>query len=533
MQGLQMTFFKARPQLWLRIGSLLISLAAVAFLALSFNSHLLSLFPDSVWLVLLLAALVAALGLHMRFLLLLRKEHRETAKVLDATELEYKSVFDNALDGMVVFDNCGICLAANSAAEVLLGGACASVIGKRIVSLFDGVRDFASAWKDFVDSKNAHNEVRILRPDGSAIFVEYTMKANYLLGRHVAVLRDVTERKRAEIALRESEERFQQMASNIQEIFWMFDAESKKVIYMNKAYESITGRSCEPLEANAKSYEQIIHPEDRVRVVSRLTRLLECGGGFDEEFRIVMLDSTVRWVWARGFPVRNAAGAVRRLVGSAQDITTRKSAEEQIARNLELAESAWAEAEAFRKTSLALTQNLSMDYVLDTLLASLSELVPCESAQILLVEAGTRLFLAREVRNYEPDQPVPDMPLTFDARNSSALMPALIERKSVLIGDTLEEPQWERFRGFAHVRSWLCAPLVASENVLGLLSLGARRPQQFSQEHLRLAKSLAIPAAVAIQNARLYEQAEILRTELEQRLAGFEQTEPNGSKDIA
>jgi GAF domain-containing protein len=54
--------------------------------------------------------------------------------------------------------------------------------------------------------------------------------------------------------------------------------------------------------------------------------------------------------------------------------------------------------------------------------------------------------------------------------------------------------------------------------VLGLLSLGDTRADAFSQEHLRLAKSLAIPAAVAIQNARLYERVEIYAAELEQRL---------------
>jgi len=68
-------------------------------------------------------------------------------------------------------------------------------------------------------------------------------------------------------------------------------------------------------------------------------------------------------------------------------------------------------------------------------------------------------------------------------------------------------------------------PLVASQQVLGLLSLGHTHVQAFTQEHLRLAKSLAIPAAVAIQNARLYEQTEIFRGELEQRLVDLEQAE--------
>jgi PAS domain-containing protein len=68
-----------------------------------------------------LLALVLAIALHVLFLLLARREQRETARALDATELEYKSVFDNALDGIVVFDNHGICLEANPAALALFG----------------------------------------------------------------------------------------------------------------------------------------------------------------------------------------------------------------------------------------------------------------------------------------------------------------------------------------------------------------------------------------------------------------------------
>ena len=105
------------------------------------------------------------------------------------------------------------------------------------------------------------------------------------------------------------------------------------------------------------------------------------------------------------------------------------------------------------------------------------------------------------------------------------LLHVLAGRSSLLIPNTALEAGWSAFKGFSHLRSWLCVPLVASQQVLGLLSLGDTRAQAFTQEHLRLAKSLAIPAAVAIQNARLYEQAEIFRAELEQRLADLEQAE--------
>lgn len=517
-------FSKSLPQRGLHAGSILIGFAALALLAAAFSAQLFSRHSSSVLLPLVLIALVAAITLHVRFLLLVRRQHHETAIALDATELEYKSVFDTALDGIVVFDNYGVCVEANLAAHTLFGKNSTGLAGTPIDKLFAGAANFRSTWRDLVDGKCVHDEMQIARADGTTLFVEYTARANYLLGRHVAVLRDVTKKKRAEAALRESEQRFQQMAGNIHEIFWMLDAESKKVIYVNKAYEIITGCSCESLRNDPRSYQEIVHPEDRVWVLSRLDDSMRAGE-FDGEFRIITPNGAVRWVWVRGLPITDEAGTVRRLVGSAQDVTARKSAEEQTARNLALAESAWAEAEAFRKISLALTQNLSMDDVLDTLLESLLKLIPCESAQILLVESGTRLFLAREVRNCNSDLHIPETPATFDARSSRSLMQGLATQHGVLIPDTTEEPQWAGLEGFSHLHSWVCVPLVASQQVLGFLSLGDTHPQALNREHLRLAESLAIPAAVAIQNARLYEQAEMFRAEIEQRLADVYQTE--------
>lgn len=513
----------------MRVGSVLIGFAALTLLITAFGSHLYSGSLSSTLLTIVLISLAVAIGLHVRFLLLARREHQETANALDATEREYKSVFDNTLDGILILDDKGRCLDANPSALALLGTSRAALVGHSIEPFFAGSDDFWTAWEQFLERTYEHGETRVACRDGRRAFVEYTAKANFLPGRHVAVLRDVTRRKEAEVALRQSEERFEQMADNIQEIFWMLDAENMEVLYVNAAYEAITGRTCESLHENPKSCEGVIHPEDRIRVLARLGESVRTGH-FDEEFRILRPDDATHWVWVRGFPVRDSAGIVRRLVGTAQDITLRKLAEEQMARNLNAAEAARAEAEAFRKTSLALTQDLSMDYVLDTLLKSLLNLVPCELAQVILVETDTRLFLAREVQSCEPKRRLPRSLSTLDARDSQFLMGILAMKKSALISDTAQESEWKDFKGFCHLRSWLCVPLVASQQVLGLLSLGDTREGTFVQDHLRLAKSLAIPASVAIQNARLYEQAEIFRSELEQRLADLQRVDDRSRK---
>ena len=323
---------------------------------------------------------------------------------------------------------------------------------------------------------------------------------------------------------RESAECFQQMASNIREIFWMIDAETKKAVYVNEAYETITGRSCQSLLENPSSYEEVIHPEDRTRVLGRLEEATRTGQ-FDERFRITVPSGEVRWVRVHGFPVRNAAGKIRRLVGTALEITAQKQAEDQVARNLATAEAARAEADALSKATLALTQDLRMDFVLGALLRSLAELIPYTCARVLVPEGGPHVLALGEKLCPEPAKAPSGYPLTLNADESPFLQRILADQKSVLISDTKQEEGWQTFKGHEHLRSWLCAPLVASDEYLGFLSVGHTEPNHFTQEHLRRTQLLAIPAAAAIQNARLYARADIYGSELEKRLADLRQAE--------
>jgi PAS domain S-box-containing protein len=105
--------------------------------------------------------------------------------------------------------------------------------------------------------------------------------------------------------------------------FWMIDADSKVALYVNQAYETITGRSCRSLMESPSSYEDVIHPDDRVHVLGKLEEAAQ-NGQFNERFRIVRPGGEVRWVWARGFPVRDAEGKIRRLVGTVLEITAQR-----------------------------------------------------------------------------------------------------------------------------------------------------------------------------------------------------------------
>jgi PAS domain S-box-containing protein len=500
------------PTFWLRrcaVGTLAVSVGFLGLSLFAYNYPLISarsLVPP------LLVVLSFAAFLNLYYLWYVRNEHRETDKAFRETDCEFSSIFRNVLDGILIADDAGNCLDANPAAIAILRCPSNELIGQNLSHFLANNDTFAKGWNSFLQNKNQRGRARLIASDGTIVYVDFTGATNYLPGRHVLILCDVTERTRAESSLKKSEERFQHMANNIEEIFWMMDATTQEITYANHAYATITGHAVESLQQNPLSYRELIHPEDRIRLLSRLQDLA-ISGTFDEECRFIRADGEVRWVWAKGFPVRGD-GVTRWLVGTARDITSRKRAELQIAEHLDAAEAARAEAEGLRKSTLALSQNLAMDCVLDTLLQCLSELVPFNVATVFFVEDGSNLMVARE----SPQLTSKRIGLALKASDNIFLERVLCEQRAILLPDVTIETEWQRAQPVDRVGSWLGVPLIAADSVLGILSLGANTPGVFKPEHLRLAKSLAVAAAVAIRNARAHERAEIYAAELEIKL---------------
>ncbi len=507
-----------------RIASVTVSILSVALIALTLGYRFRGAELPPALLLALLLTFATVVVLLSKFLFWAQREEGEFQGAYKTTEREFQSVFENALDTILILDDQGICREANPAAEQLFGARRRELIGESLDRFCRDSGRFHEIWKLLLVQKFHQGDAEFLKNDGSPVFVEFTAKADCLPGQHVMILRDVTERRRAQLSLLESEERFQQMARNIQEIFWMIDAETKKALFVNPAYETITGRSCQSLQDDPISYEDLIHPEDRVHVLAKLDEATRTGN-FNEKFRILCAQGAIRWVWVRGFPVRDSDGKILRLVGTALEITAQKEAEEQVAANLALAKSAWAEAEALRKATLSLTQDLRMNFVMDALLKSLEDLVPYTCARVLIPEGGPHVLALGERNCPEPEKKSSRFPLAFMADESSFFHRILTEQKSILIADTNKEEKWHTFKGHKQLRSWLSVPLVAAGEYLGCLSVGHAQPNLYTQEHLRRAELLAIPAAAAIQNAKLYETARIYGEALESRLNSLKKAE--------
>ncbi|UBF26771.1 PAS domain S-box protein [Kovacikia minuta CCNUW1] len=133
-------------------------------------------------------------------------------------------------------------------------------------------------------------------------------------------------------ALRASEEKFRQITENIQQVFWMRNPLQNQVIYVSPAYEQIWGYPCTSVYDDSFAWSEIIHPEDRDRV---MTLIKNRHSEFDQEYRICRADGTLRWIRDRAFPIRDETGKIGLITGIAEDITDRKQLEEELLKTLE------------------------------------------------------------------------------------------------------------------------------------------------------------------------------------------------------
>ncbi len=173
-------------------------------------------------------------------------------------------------------------------------------------------------------------QATLRRKDGSTFPVEMRLRAFVSEGRPllVAVASDVSARQLAELHLRETNERFQQLADSVSEAFWIRDLAENRFLYVSPAYATLFGKSVASLYRHPRSFLAAVHPEDRDRVVAAYENQRRQPAGLDIEYRVVA-GKTVRWLWVRTFPIRDKNGRFYRTSGIARDVTERRASEEQ------------------------------------------------------------------------------------------------------------------------------------------------------------------------------------------------------------
>jgi PAS domain S-box-containing protein len=240
--------------------------------------------------------------------------------------------------------------------EILyVGPAYEQIWGRTCKSLYENPMDWMAAIH-LDDREHAHetfmrqlqgesidSEYRINTPEGQERWIRDrafpVRDQDGQLIRIAGIAEEITERKRADQILRNSEEKFRELAENIQEVFWMMPPAADAILYLSPAYEQIWGRTCESVYQNPMAWAEAIHPDDQEKARALATKQLQ-GDPVENEYRILTPSGQEKWIRSRAFPIRNQDGELIRIVGTAEEITERKRIEEEMIQAREGADAA-------------------------------------------------------------------------------------------------------------------------------------------------------------------------------------------------
>ncbi len=248
------------------------------------------------------------------------------------------ALLSSITDQVSILDQEGRFIFANRALLDLWGLTPEQVVGKTFLDLAEP-SELATLLHGqvlgvFETSISLGDETSYTSPSGSNGAYEYLLEPVFggdgkTVDYVAASSRDITERKRSEAALREISEKFELLANNITDVFWIRSPDMRTLHYLSPAFERIWGRSVKSDLAAPDGWKNFIFSEDRERVRNEFASLALETGSREFEYRIERPDGEIRWVLVHGFQVRDSAGTLVRIIGTARDITERKKRESE------------------------------------------------------------------------------------------------------------------------------------------------------------------------------------------------------------
>jgi two-component system, cell cycle sensor histidine kinase and response regulator CckA len=253
-------------------------------------------------------------------------DRENAAEVIKKSEEKYRLLVENSLQGLTIIQDYLIVF-CNHAFAAITGYSVEELLSLPDTKLLIHPDDWELVvvhYRKCLAGEPVAGicEYRLVGKDGTERLVEASASLMEYNGKPAVQLvhMDITERRQAENALRESEERFRRIAETINEIFWIYDVEKEVATYISPAFDRIWGLSREHLIGNPNPSMDAIHPDDREQM-NNARKFPKTRESAELEFRIIRPDGEVRHIWSRGFAVPDKTGKVRQFVGIDRDIT--------------------------------------------------------------------------------------------------------------------------------------------------------------------------------------------------------------------
>jgi PAS domain S-box-containing protein len=330
-----------------------------------------------------------------------------------------------------------------------------------------------------------------------AVFIELWEKTEQL--------REQEERLRhQEIAEleRTSEARYRTLAEAMPQLIWRADPEGRATYY-NERWFAYTG--LDPAEATGSDWEQIVHPDDLPATLARWELAAATGGEFEMEYRLRRVDDTYRWHLGRAVPVRGPDGEIESWVGTATDIDDKRRAEEAQRFLIEAGEVLGSSLD-YRRT-LAAVAEAAVPRIADWCAVHVVEQNGSLGELAIAHVDPIKLKLVLELQERYPSDPrAPTGPHQVVRTGKPELVSEIPE--GLLEASAQDELHLELLRGLG-LRSYMCVPLAVRDRVVGAITFAqAESGRTYDEVDLALAEDLARRAATAVDNARLFRQAE-------------------------
>jgi PAS domain S-box-containing protein/putative nucleotidyltransferase with HDIG domain len=432
-------------------------------------------------------------------------ERKRGEEALRESEERFRTLYESAPIGLYRTAPDGSILMANAALVKMLGFSSQDALLERNLEV-EGF-ELAHSRSQFLERVEKEETITGLesvwtRQDGTTVVVRENSRATRDSdGKTLfydGVVTDITERKKAEEALRESEDRYRGLVSNIPGVIFTMDL-GGKITFVSQRIRDLLGY--ESAEVVGRSVLDLIPDEERQRAADGIQSGMK-GEGIKHFETPMIRKSGERLFLECSFARVRRDGAVVGAQGTAVDITERKRMEEALR---ESERNARHRAEGLRlvgEVGAAIAARLDLERLMQTLCEQCQRIFPIDTFYIGLYDAATDTVSFPFMQKDGERRALPPRCLRAEP---GLLEPVIHGRQTVYLPDAAHSPLLMVRQPGVVSQSIVAVPMLAEDRVIGVLSMQSQLPDVYSQEQIEMFERLAAQVAIAIQNSHLYD----------------------------